>query len=196
MRYRIRKVALGIVLLGAGALAFSLIQSATSGSGTPAVSGNASTPAVSNLPASSILRVGELVPTHFTLQRLGGGATIQLARLLAGHEAVINLFASWCPACASELGAFAAVSNSVAKRVVFVGIDTNDPNSAKALSLLRRAGAKFPVGIDTANLGVASAFGVANLPTTLYLRADGRLARAVLGAQSATQLRRAIAGLS
>ena len=127
--------------------------------------------------------------------RLGGGAPVHLGQLVQGHASVINVFASWCQACASELAAFARVSNDPRRPVVFVGIDTNDPDTAKALALLRGAGARYAVGIDTAQLGVASAFGIDNLPTTLYLTSGGRLVRAVLGAQTSAQLRSEISRL-
>jgi thiol-disulfide isomerase/thioredoxin len=182
MRRAVVLGALGVALSLVVVLAYAITTSLTKGSSTPNVS-------IANLPASSSLKVGAAVPKDFVLQRLGGGSPIYLAHLLDGRAAVINVFASWCPACTSELRAFSSIATKpAAKGVVFIGIDTNDPDRAKVAALLKKDHIAYPVGIDTPDLGVASAYGIANLPTTLYLDHHGRLVASALGAQTSSDL--------
>jgi thiol-disulfide isomerase/thioredoxin len=141
----------------------------------------------SSSPPTQVLGVGAEAPGDFTLARLGGGQPLVLSRLLDGHPAVINVFASWCTACAAELDAFGAVSQSFARRVVFVGIDSNETSPRRAESLLATAHATYPVGLDT-SLAVATSYGVVELPTTFFLAADGRITAVVVGAESRAAL--------
>lgn len=138
--------------------------------------------------ASSNLKIGGVAPTNFELARLGGGSALRLGVWIAGRPAVINLFASWCSACAAELDAFARVSHAFGSSVAFVGIDTNDSDPSEAQALLRSAGAKYPVGIDTSSLLVARTYGVSALPVTFFVSANGHIAEEVLGEQSASAL--------
>ncbi len=146
-------------------------------------------------PASTRLARGDSAPLGFRLARLGGGTPISLAALARDHVVVLNLFASWCPACAAELHAFATVARARAREVVFVGVDTNDTKPASALALLRHAGARYLVGVDTSSLAVAAAYGVENLPVTFFINARGRIVDEVLGAQTTASLSRRVAAL-
>lgn len=74
--------------------------------------------------------------------------------------------------------------------VSFVGVDTNDPSPQKALLLLRRAGAHYPVLVDSSGLAFAHAFGIANLPTTFFVSASGHVVREVLGTENESELTR------
>ena len=102
---------------------------------------------------------------------------------------MINFFASFCTACEAEMHTFATISKK-ALGVAFLGIDTNDPNLSKSLSILHHASARYPVLVDSAALNYAQAFGVANLPTTFLLNREGRVVREVLGLESPTELRK------
>lgn len=135
------------------------------------------------------------MPVDFFLARLGGGRPVDLASLVSGRVAVINVFASWCPSCQKELAAFGVVSATMAHKVAFVGIDTSESDPSLSERLLAKAHARYPVGLDTADLTVADAWGVANLPVTFFLRPDGTIAAEHLGAESATSLRRELDAL-
>jgi thiol-disulfide isomerase/thioredoxin len=142
--------------------------------------------------ASATLKIGDVAPTNFELARLGGGDKLHLRAAIAGRPAVINLFASWCSACAAELGAFARVSRLFGSSVAFVGIDTNDSDPDEAQQLLRSAGARYPVGIDTSSLLVARTYGVSALPVTFFVSASGHIADEVLGRQTVASLKRRV----
>jgi cytochrome c biogenesis protein CcmG, thiol:disulfide interchange protein DsbE len=139
--------------------------------------------------------VGAPLPVDFRLARLGGGPPVELATLVKGKPAVINLFASWCSACEKELRAFGRVSSELKGRVSFVGVDTSEPSPGRSLLLLRQAGARYPVALDSSSSEVADAWGVADLPVTFYLRPNGTIAKEVLGAEDSSVLRAAAEGL-
>src|ERR1700722_12766495 len=90
--------------------------------------------------ASATLHAGSIAPSDFSLPRLTGSGRLSMASLLRGRPAVINFFASWCPECAAELAAFAAVSHEEATRVSFVGVDTLEHDAALSRTLLHKAG--------------------------------------------------------
>jgi thiol-disulfide isomerase/thioredoxin len=132
--------------------------------------------------------VGARLPVEFRLARLGGGSSVDLAGLVTGRVAVINVFASWCPSCQQELAAFGVVSARFARRVSFVGVDTSESDPRLSKRLLANAHAKYPVGLDTSDLTVADAWGVEDLPVTFFLRRNGTIAAEHLGAESVTAL--------
>lgn len=101
---------------------------------------------------------------------------------------VLNFFASWCPNCRAELKAFATVSRAAGGRVDFIGVDTNDSSPAQAISLLRAAGATYPVGVDP-NAAVANArYLVEALPATVFVSASGHIVGQVFGPQTTKTL--------
>lgn len=113
-----------------------------------------------------------------------------LSALVAGRPAVINLFASWCTACARELDAFGKVANSTGAAVAFVGVDTSENDPQRSRLLLSEARVRYPVALDTSSLEVADSWGIGDLPVTFFVRSNGTIALEVLGAQSVAQLRR------
>ncbi|MGH9103918.1 MAG: TlpA family protein disulfide reductase [Acidimicrobiales bacterium] len=124
----------------------------------------------------------------FSLPRLGGGQAVT-SESFRGKPLVVNFFASWCPNCAKELGAFGAVSAQSSGKVGFVGIDTNDHAPATATSLLRKAGDRYPVGVDP-QAALASRYLVAALPVTFFVSPSGRVVGEVYGAQTKADLLR------
>jgi hypothetical protein len=70
--------------------------------------------------------------------------------------------------------------------VRFVGVDTDDTDPALARSLLRQAGATYPVGIGQADL--VQSYGAGNLPTTAFVDGRGRIVAIALGAVPQHQL--------
>ncbi|MEP6695822.1 MAG: TlpA disulfide reductase family protein [Pseudonocardiales bacterium] len=122
-----------------------------------------------------------------TLPCLGGGPPVRLAHL--GRPAVVNLWATWCRACAEELPVLAGVARTTHGRVVFLGIDTgDDPDSA--LDTLSVAGVHYPSLYDRRSQSVKR-LGLPGLPATVLVRADGTVAYTKLGALSgADELRK------
>ncbi len=132
------------------------------------------------------LPAGRLAPA-FDLPRLGGGPTVS-SKAFAGTPLVVNFFASWCPNCIDEMRTFAVEAEAVRGRVSFVGVDLNDPDLQAAKAVVARAAVRYPVGVDRA-AGIAAAYWVVALPTTVFIDRRGRLLGEAFGAQSPGQLR-------
>jgi cytochrome c biogenesis protein CcmG/thiol:disulfide interchange protein DsbE len=146
-------------------------------------------------PPPPAIATGKQAPA-FDLARLGGGPGVDLSSFL-GKPVILNFFASWCPDCQAELSTIATTGREQTGRVDVVGIDTNDSNSSLARSLLQRAGARYPVGVDPV-AKVASRYLVQALPVTYFLNARGLVVGVAFGqltpAEIGTWVKRLVSG--
>ena len=110
-----------------------------------------------------------------------------------GRPAVVNFFAAWCAPCRRELPRLRDASALAAGRVDFVGVDVADSRS-NATDLLRASAVRYPAGYDP-DKTVARRFAVVGMPTTVFVRADGRVDAVVKGPISEGELRRRLADL-
>jgi cytochrome c biogenesis protein CcmG/thiol:disulfide interchange protein DsbE len=107
----------------------------------------------------------------FALPRLDSPGTVSLGSL-AGHAAVLNFWASWCPPCADEAPDLNALSVRYGGLGVrFVGVDFNDAVD-EARAFARRHDVPYALVHDTR--GVRQAFGVSAPPETYVLDGSGR----------------------
>lgn len=141
-----------------------------------------------------MLPQGSVAP-DFSLPRLGGGPPVRLVAF-RGRPTVVNFFASWCPDCRAELGAFGAISRATRGTVNFVGVDANDTNPGLARRLLAEAGASYPVGTDPNGTVTSTKYVSTHLPVTFFLDAKGRVVGEAYGAQSRSSLRHWVAILA
>ncbi len=129
-------------------------------------------------PAPSGAGPGAVPPRLSLPPLLPGHPRVSLPR--AGHRPVVlNFFASWCGPCKQELPLLARAARHEHGRIAFVGVDVND-NAAHARQLVRTSGVRYPVGQDPQGRA-ATRYGLLGLPTTVFIGADGRVARAVSG---------------
>jgi cytochrome c biogenesis protein CcmG, thiol:disulfide interchange protein DsbE len=108
---------------------------------------------------------------------LGGGEDAFKRRLsaLRGYPVVVNKWASWCGPCRGEFPYFQRQSQSLGKRVAFVGVDSQD-NDGDARSFLGKYPVSYPSYKD-GNLAIAAVFhGVQAFPTTAFYDRKGKLA--------------------
>jgi thiol-disulfide isomerase/thioredoxin len=110
-----------------------------------------------------------------TVPCLGEERTVDLGAALAGRTALINVWASWCAPCRTELPALAEYAARPGS-VPVLGVDVRDDPRA-ALRLLTDLDVRLPSVTDpdgalTAALDVPPA-----LPMTYVVRADGSVAR-------------------
>ena len=106
----------------------------------------------------------------FALPRLDSRGTIS-SKGLAGHAAVLNFWASWCPPCADEapdLNALSVRYGSLGVR--FVGVDFNDAVD-EARAFAKRHDVPYALVHDTR--GVRQAFGVSAPPETYVIDGSG-----------------------
>jgi cytochrome c biogenesis protein CcmG, thiol:disulfide interchange protein DsbE len=103
---------------------------------------------------------------------------------LQGKPVVLNFWASWCTACVQELP---VLSNASAMHpgVAFVGADNQDTPGGFT-SFEQRHPHPYPAGpiVD----GTYQSFGVAGLPVTFFIDAQGRVAASFAGPLDARTL--------
>ena len=110
-----------------------------------------------------------------TLECAGDGASVDVAKAVAGRTTVLNLWAYWCAPCAEELPAMAEYQRRAGPDVTVLTVH-QDENEAAALLRLAELGVRLPTLQDGRRL-VAAALAVPNvMPATVVLRADGSVA--------------------
>ena len=155
-----RRLFLVLVLALAGC-ASSTVESAPSAAASclpPAPSG------VTSPGGHAATRIPDL-----TLDCFAGGGRVRLTAL--HRPAIVNLWASWCAPCRTELPAFQRFAASVGDRVLVLGVDTGDTRDAGA-GLLQDTKVAFPTLFDGKS-ALLSGVGRSALPVTLFVDAEG-----------------------
>jgi thiol-disulfide isomerase/thioredoxin len=106
-----------------------------------------------------------------TLPCFTGGAPVALSKL--GKPAVINLWASWCGPCRTELPQFQAFADETGDRVLVLGVVTEDQWS-KAAYAGQDFGVRFPTVFDPDGQ-LKRALGRNVMPITVFVAADGSM---------------------
>jgi len=111
-----------------------------------------------------------------TVECAADGSAVDVARALAGHRVVLNLWAYWCAPCAAELPAMAEYQRRVGSDVMVVTVH-QDENETAALLRLAELGVRLPT-LQDGRRRVAAALRVVNvMPATVVLRPDGSVAQ-------------------
>ena len=110
-----------------------------------------------------------------TLECVGDGSSVDVAKAVAGRAMVLNLWAYWCAPCAEELPAMAEYQQRVGPDVTVLTVH-QDENETAALLRLAELGVRLPTLQDGRRL-IAAALEVPNvMPATVVLRPDGSVA--------------------
>lgn len=126
---------------------------------------------------------------HITLQTLEG-SPVSLADT-AGKPTVINIWATWCPPCRSEMPLLAKAAQEH-QDVRFLFINQGEtPQRIKAY--LRDEDLDLSTLAIDRDLAVSRHFATVGVPVTLFFTADGRLASHHTGEISPEQLRSKLA---
>jgi len=104
-----------------------------------------------------------------------------------GKPLVLNVWASWCPPCAQEMPAFQQVHEAMGDKV-----DRNDSRAA-ASDFVTARHITYPLLFDPDDV-VSPQLGIAVMPTTLFVSADGVVVKSHAGALSADELTKLIQG--
>jgi thiol-disulfide isomerase/thioredoxin len=111
-----------------------------------------------------------------TVECAADGSIVDVARALAGHRVILNLWAYWCAPCAAELPAMAEYQRRVGSDVMVVTVH-QDENETAALLRLAELGVRLPT-LQDGRRRLAAALRVVNvMPATVVLRADGSVAQ-------------------
>jgi cytochrome c biogenesis protein CcmG, thiol:disulfide interchange protein DsbE len=120
---------------------------------------------------------------------LGSGAPVRLSAL-HGAPTVVNVWATWCGPCRTELPHFQWLQDAAGGRVRVLGVlYEDDPAGGRAFA--RKLGVRFPSVIDAH--GKLKAAGVVGLPVTFFVTADGATSRKLGEVKSRAELRDLVA---
>jgi thiol-disulfide isomerase/thioredoxin len=108
------------------------------------------------------------------------GSTQQLIEL-RGRPVVLNFWASWCPACISEMPAFGEVHRRFGDRVDFIGINMQEVNLEAAEGLVEQTQVDYRLAHDRDG-AIYNLFGGIAMPTTVFISADGAVQSVHAGA--------------
>lgn len=106
------------------------------------------------------------------LVNLSDGSPADLAAF-RGKPLIVNLWASWCTPCRTEMPVFEATQQRLGDKVQIVGI-TDDPNRDAAKQAAAATKVTYPLLVDT-DEKLQSALGVTGLPATIFLDKNGAI---------------------
>lgn len=121
------------------------------------------------------------------LMRLGGQGSVRVSDF-RGRPLVVNFFASWCPACITELPSFERAAQDYSGRVAFLGVDEQD-DAAAGLSLARDARVTYPLVQDTSDGRLFRLIHGTGMPTTVFLDSNRTIRQVYSGELSGELLR-------
>jgi thiol-disulfide isomerase/thioredoxin len=105
-----------------------------------------------------------------------------------GKPIIVNFWASWCHSCTAELPAFNSVYEKYKDDVAFLMINLAEGETpSEVSSFISENGYTFPVYYDITG-AAARAYGVYQIPETVFINADGSYYGGQLGALSETVL--------
>jgi peroxiredoxin len=174
---RKRFVVLGVCIGLAVVLAIGLFTSLGAPKGSGTSGGTAAAPSA-----------GGPVPSFSAPNIAGvGPKTVDVRAAGSGRPAVLLFFGAWCTACHEELPPLAAAVRSQdaaggpLSHIEVLGVDSLDKTSS-AQNFIRTAGVHFPVAYDPDDTITSGDFWFTGDPYTVFVEADGTIARIVRGA--------------
>lgn len=159
----------GVVVVLALAYSGFLIHQSLKPPGRAVTGASHETP-VGNLP-------GDQAP-NFVL-KTPSGKTVSLASY-RGRGVWLNFWATWCPNCKVELPIVEQEHKLYGNRVAIIGVDVQQ-SSAVVSRYAAAHGLTYLMALDTQG-GVAAAYGVTGLPTSVFIGPHGRIRAVYTGA--------------
>lgn len=105
---------------------------------------------------------------------------------LRGTPVVVNLWASWCAPCRTEMPLLQRAASDYDDRIVLLGLASRDSPRAAA-AFLEEVGVDYPSVFDASG-DIRRQLGSRGFPTTYFFDENGRLVDAVVGGLSEQQL--------
>lgn len=118
-------------------------------------------------------------PPEFSLPALvEGQPDLTTADLMTGQVTVVNFFASWCAPCRVEHPYLLQLAEIDGLKMI--GIDYRDTRET-AIAYLQQAGNPFDLIGNDANARVGIEWGLAGVPETFIISADGKVKLRIQG---------------
>jgi thiol-disulfide isomerase/thioredoxin len=117
--------------------------------------------------APAVATVGQPAPP-FLLEDLAG--TPVASKSLRGKPVYINLFASWCPPCRTELPAIVRSYGHFKGQIAYLGVDEQEP-AERITPFVRTMGIGYPVAIDQGQL--QASLGARAIPLSVFIDRRG-----------------------
>jgi cytochrome c biogenesis protein CcmG/thiol:disulfide interchange protein DsbE len=127
--------------------------------------------------------IGRPAPA-FALREAGTGRTVDVGQF-RGKPVVINFWATWCGPCWEEHPVLVAGARA-RSNVQFLGVVFQDTEE-KILGFLEQRGSSYPTVVDDRGK-TAIAYGVAGVPETFFLDANGVIVAKYSGPLNAADL--------
>lgn len=129
-------------------------------------------------------------PPDVTLTCLTSDDQLRLSALRE-RPTLVNLWASWCAPCRTEMPLLQASHVRVGDAVRFLGVNVSDERSS-ALNFLAVAEISYPQAVDPSNR-LPALLGSQGLPVTIVIDATGSVVYRKIGQLSETDLQEALA---
>ena len=129
--------------------------------------------------ASRPLPRTQLIPT--TLEEFEG-----ILVGLRGQPVVVNIWASWCAPCRTEMPLLQRAAETYAGQATILGVDSRD-NAGPADAFLEDVGVSYPNVFDATG-DIRKALGLRGFPTTYFFDDTGAIVATVVGGISEARL--------
>lgn len=129
-------------------------------------------------PGSDPVGAGQPAPT-FSLDRLGGGAPVDLASL-RGRVVLLNFWATWCQPCEAEMPAMERLHRQLANTDFTLLAVSVDEDPAVVEAFRARLGLSFPILLDPRKR-VSSSYQTYRYPETFLIDREGRIVARYVG---------------
>ena len=127
-------------------------------------------------------RGGDVGTTLSDAPLRGFGGDARRLSDLRGKPALINVWASWCGPCRSEMSSLERLSRALDGKLRVVGVSTDD-DPRLAQEFLLRSGITFQNFHDADQNLERRVFGAAAIPLTLVVDSRGKVVERVVGAR-------------
>jgi thiol-disulfide isomerase/thioredoxin len=111
------------------------------------------------------------------------GGQIDLAQL-RGNPVVVNVWGAWCTECRAEAAMLVDASDELPAGTTMLGVDVRDSSKENALAYERSFDVPYPSIYDAGSqtlLSFPTPFNPRDIPSTMVLDAEGRVAALVRG---------------